>query len=210
MLEDADGSLIVINTGGWYKLCCPTSQLWKPDILGAIYRVRRTGAPRIDDPRGLKVAWREASPQTLSDFLGDARPAVRKRAIQELAAQGERVVPVLQEVLKSPAAEARRNAVWTLTRIEGPNARQAVRAALDDPDETVRQTALHSISVWRDANARTRADCVAAKRNASQRAGGGGSAWAVSGTKRPFPRCWKHRDVWKPILPGTIAFWNIR
>src|SRR5690606_22557314 len=47
VIEDADGSLIVINTGGWYKLCCPTSQLWKPDVLGAIYRVRRTVAPKI-------------------------------------------------------------------------------------------------------------------------------------------------------------------
>ncbi len=60
VIEDADGSLIVINTGGWYKLCCPTSQLWKPDILGAIYRIRRTGAPKIDDPRGLKTAWHDA------------------------------------------------------------------------------------------------------------------------------------------------------
>jgi putative membrane-bound dehydrogenase-like protein len=153
VLDDADGSLIVINTGGWYKLCCPTSQLWKPDILGAIYRIRRTGAQRVDDPRGLKLAWHEASAQTLCDLLGDARPAVRKRAIQELAAQGERVVPELQDALKNPAAEARRNAVWALTRIEGQKARQAVRAALDDQDKTVRQTALHSISVWRDANA---------------------------------------------------------
>src|SRR3546814_9217684 len=38
VIEDADGSLLVIDTGGWYKLCCPTSQLWKPDVLGAIYR----------------------------------------------------------------------------------------------------------------------------------------------------------------------------
>ena len=30
ILEDADGSLLVIDTGGWYKLCCPTSQLHKP------------------------------------------------------------------------------------------------------------------------------------------------------------------------------------
>ena len=120
----------MINTGGWYKLCCPTSQLWKPDILGAIYRIRRTEAPRVDDPRGLKLAWHEASAQTLCDLLGDARPAVRKRAIQELAAQGGRVVPVAPRTLKSPTAEARRNAVWTLTRIEGPKARQAVRAAL--------------------------------------------------------------------------------
>ena len=34
VLEDADGSLLVVDTGGWYKLCCPTSQLLKPDVLG--------------------------------------------------------------------------------------------------------------------------------------------------------------------------------
>lgn len=43
VLEDANGSLLVVDTGGWYKLCCPTSQLWKPDVLGSIYRVRRSG-----------------------------------------------------------------------------------------------------------------------------------------------------------------------
>ncbi len=41
ILEDADGSLVVIDTGGWYKLCCPTSQLHKPDVLGGIYRIKR-------------------------------------------------------------------------------------------------------------------------------------------------------------------------
>src|SRR4051812_26945462 len=40
VIEDADGSLLIVDTGGWYKLCCPTSQLGKPDVLGAIYRVR--------------------------------------------------------------------------------------------------------------------------------------------------------------------------
>jgi len=40
VLEDADGSLLVVDTGGWYKLCCPTSHLQKPDVLGVIYRVR--------------------------------------------------------------------------------------------------------------------------------------------------------------------------
>ena len=42
VLEDKrDGSVLVVDTGGWYKLCCPTSQLAKPDVLGAIYRVRK-------------------------------------------------------------------------------------------------------------------------------------------------------------------------
>ena len=45
VLEDADGSLVVVDTGGWYKLCCPSSQLQKPDVLGGVYRVRRQGAP---------------------------------------------------------------------------------------------------------------------------------------------------------------------
>ncbi|MBX3747468.1 MAG: c-type cytochrome [Verrucomicrobiae bacterium] len=40
VLQDADGSLLVVDTGGWYKLCCPSSQLAKSDVLGAIYRIR--------------------------------------------------------------------------------------------------------------------------------------------------------------------------
>lgn len=49
VLPDADGSLLVVDTGGWYKLCCPSSQLAKPDVLGAIYRVRKTGSPRLTE-----------------------------------------------------------------------------------------------------------------------------------------------------------------
>ncbi len=41
VIEDADGSLLVVDTGGWYKLCCPSSQLVKADVLGAIYRVQK-------------------------------------------------------------------------------------------------------------------------------------------------------------------------
>ncbi|MGE3821790.1 MAG: PVC-type heme-binding CxxCH protein, partial [Isosphaeraceae bacterium] len=34
VLDDSDGSLLIVDTGGWYKLCCPTTQLEKPDVLG--------------------------------------------------------------------------------------------------------------------------------------------------------------------------------
>ncbi len=50
VLPDADGSLLVVDTGGWYKLCCPSSQLAKPDVLGAIYRVQKAGAPKLTGP----------------------------------------------------------------------------------------------------------------------------------------------------------------
>jgi putative membrane-bound dehydrogenase-like protein len=44
VIEDVDGSLLVVDTGGWYKLCCPSSQLVKADVLGGIYRVKKIGS----------------------------------------------------------------------------------------------------------------------------------------------------------------------
>jgi putative membrane-bound dehydrogenase-like protein len=152
VLEDADGSLLVIDTGGWYKLCCPTSQLHKPDVLGAIYRVRRSGARVPDDPRGTKVAWRELPAERLTRLLDDERPEVRQRAVRELGGRGIAAVPALSEALNNFRPAARINAVWALTRIDDPAARTVVRYALDD-SEPVATAALHSVSLWRDKGA---------------------------------------------------------
>ena len=152
--EDADGSLLVIDTGGWYKICCPTSQLAKPEVLGAIYRVRRKGAHPPEDPRGLKLDWAQMRPAELTTLLDDPRPTVRHRAITRLAKQGADAVPTLAGVIRrGPSVQARQNAVWALTRIDAPDARAAVRAALLDPDAGVRQAATHSAGLLRDAAA---------------------------------------------------------
>jgi len=152
--DDADGSLVVVDTGGWYKLCCPTSQLWKPDVLGAIYRVRRVGAARLDDPRGRRLDWAALKPDALGELLADPRPAVRQRAIATLAGKGEGALPTLATVVhESKSPEARRNAVWAATRIDLPDARDVALVALGDADLTTRQAAIHSVSLWRDFEA---------------------------------------------------------
>ena len=153
VIEDADGSLLVVDTGPWYKLCCPTSQLAKPEVLGAIYRVRRTSAPRVVDPRGRRLAWSTMSPADLTRFLADPRPAVQARAIGQLAHAGAAAIPALANALRQSSSDVRRSAVWTLTRLEAPQARGAVRSALSDRDESVRQAAAHSAGLWRDAGA---------------------------------------------------------
>ena len=151
VLEDADGSLLVIDTGGWYKLCCPTSQLPKPDVLGAIWRVRRKGAERPDDSRGTGIAWKDLAPAGLAKLLGDERPAVRARAVRESALRGEPAVPALEEVIASGASPRDRlQAVWALARLDSAEARSAVRRALGDGEETVRQAAMHSAGLRRD------------------------------------------------------------
>jgi putative membrane-bound dehydrogenase-like protein len=154
VLADADGSLLVVDTGGWYKLCCPTSQLHKPDILGGIYRIRRTGAPAVADPRGLKLNWAKMNATEIAGLLGNERPAVRKRAIAALAAKDSLgILPAVRFLQKDRSAEARRNAVWALTRINDADTRTVVRHTLDDPEETIRQVAIHSVSITRDREA---------------------------------------------------------
>jgi putative membrane-bound dehydrogenase-like protein len=157
VLEDADGSILVIDTGGWYKICCPTSQLVKPDVLGAIYRVRRAGAPKVEDPRGLKLAWPSLTPDELAGLLGDTRPSVRRRAIAELAKRGVAGLPALAQVMSdSTSIEARRNAVWAACRVGSPEARAVVRQGLDDREASVRQMASHAVGLWRDVLASDR------------------------------------------------------
>ena len=155
VLEDADGSLVVVDTGGWYKLCCPSSQLQKPDVLGGVYRVRRQGASRVEDPRGLKLSWKTMMALDLVNLLDDHRPAVQHRAIETLAGKDEGTVTLLTHQVIAPdrSVNARRNAVWTASRIDQPAARVVIIAALLDPDETVRQVAIHAASLRRDQEA---------------------------------------------------------
>ena len=167
VLMDADGSLLVVDTGGWYKLCCPTSQLWKPDVLGGIYRVRRTDAAPVDDPRGLKIDWAKQTAPQLWDLLGDARPAVRLRASRIFASQ--RDASMLHTLLMNRNANAmlssgrvapgcsQRTAdlarTWSLIGMENKASQRLVRSTLFHDDPRVRQAALHGISLHRDAAA---------------------------------------------------------
>ncbi len=154
VLEDADGSLLVVDTGGWFRIGCPTSKIAKAEIKGGIYRIRRQGAPRVTDPRGLALAWDRLSAQELTNLLDDTRSAVRDRAVHLLGKQGVSSLAALKEVLhQANAIRARRNAVWALTRIEGPEARAAVRDALQDKEVSVRLAAAHSAGLYRDGAA---------------------------------------------------------
>ncbi|MGZ0170228.1 MAG: PVC-type heme-binding CxxCH protein [Planctomycetales bacterium] len=89
ILEDADGSLLLIDTGGWFRIGCPTSQIAKPDIAGGIYRIRRAGsntpAKRIRDPRGRDLVLSELAIDKLITLLDDKRPAVVERVIEEVS-----------------------------------------------------------------------------------------------------------------------------
>jgi putative membrane-bound dehydrogenase-like protein len=154
VLEDADGSLLVVDTGGWYKLCCPTSQVEKPDVLGGIYRIRRQGAAPPKDPRGLKIDWASLTADEAVKLFGDERVAVQRRAIEHLAALGDDAAPHLKRcVVESDSPLARRNAVWTACRLDAAVGGPIALEALGENDLQQRQVALQAISLLQYAGA---------------------------------------------------------
>lgn len=122
VLEDADGSLLVIDTGGWFRIGCPVSEIAKPDVLGAIYRIRRKGIKKIEDPRGLTLQLEKKTPKALVPYLDDPRPAVVERTIDILArglldSNSKAIEQLFAQGPGRSSPRKRRNALWTVTRI---------------------------------------------------------------------------------------------
>ena len=166
VLEDADGSLLVVDTGGWFYRGCPTSQVARPEIPGAIYRIRRVDAESVTDPRGLKIDWGKLSETELAKRLGDDRPAVIEKAIVECTRRGLARIP--ESVFRKGGGDrAKRNALWAATRMQGAIASlirygesvltarshglpELLRAGLTDKSASVRQVACRSLSTHPD------------------------------------------------------------
>ncbi|HEX4412269.1 MAG TPA: HEAT repeat domain-containing protein, partial [Lacipirellulaceae bacterium] len=160
VVEDADGSLLVVDTGGWYKLCCPTSQLWKPDVAGGIYRVRKIGAKLPADPRGRKIDWSNQTAEQLWTLLADNRQAVRRRASLEFVRRsGEpeglgfldrlRIenVTVNADGTISPAEITALARVWTLGQIQSETSRELLGKVFSTDSELVRHAILQIASL---------------------------------------------------------------
>ena len=146
--EDADGSLIVIDTGGWFRIGCPQSVVAKPEIKGGIYRIRKKDAPKVDDPYGRRVLWDITLAESLIDLLDNPRPFVRDLAIAELARRGNAVAEPLSIVARHGKTTcARRNAMWVLCRIGTREALQYFKSYMDDKDPSVQQVAARVLGI---------------------------------------------------------------
>src|SRR6202035_3600029 len=78
VMEDADGSLLVVDTGAWFIRGCPISRVAKREIR----------APAVEDPRGEKLNLAAMPMAALAKLLEDPRPAVRDRAAELLVEAG--------------------------------------------------------------------------------------------------------------------------
>ncbi len=151
VLEDADGSLLLLDTGGWLSWGCPHSKIAKPQIKGAVYRIRRKGGAKVSDPLGRKMNLPGMTFPKLTALLADDRHAVRDRARDTLISAGDKAVPSLTGAYKATSSpELRRRQLWVLSRIQSKDALAVLRGALTDGDAGVRQVAARSLGILED------------------------------------------------------------
>lgn len=157
VLEDADGSLLIVETGGWFIKGCPLSQVSKPELKGAIYRVRKKGANRDSDPYGRTINWTSLSVAEAAQKLADPRSFVQDRSVEFLVKEGERSIPVLVNLLqKSKSSATRTKATFALYRIGSEKAQAGVRLALADTSQQVVIAAARAVGLAGDKKAASR------------------------------------------------------
>ena len=151
VLEDGDGSLLVVETGGWFIKGCPLSQVSKPELQGSIYRVRKTGAAKVEDPFGNAIDWTSLDIATVAKYLEDPRPFVADKAVNDLVDRGRESISALANLLGTSAnVDARTRAVFALYRINSNESIAAVRKGLSDKDLQVRVATARVLGLAKD------------------------------------------------------------
>lgn len=156
VLEDADGSLLFVDMGAWFTYGYVKPTLPKPQVMGGIYRIRRTDRKPVVDGWGKALKMAELAPADLIKLLDDPRPMVRDQVIAQLAKRGAAATAFLAEALRPGArvsVQSRRDAVWALCRIGDEQAKEAIRRVLADEAFGVRMAATHSAGLHRDEKA---------------------------------------------------------
>lgn len=155
VLEDADGSLLVVNTGGWFIAGCPLSVVAKEGIHGSIVRIRKKDAPPKEDPWARKTLFKQMSTPQLAAMLEDHfSPVVRDKATEEIIFRGADAVSLLKAKLTSSDSEEQRtSAVFALFRIGTQEAVAAAIEGLNDKSAMVKRAAARIAGLAKDSRA---------------------------------------------------------
>jgi putative heme-binding domain-containing protein len=127
VLEDIDGSFLVVDTGGWYDLCCPSSGNEERIATGGIYRLRskNQSSGSNESKSGLATQWREIDRLIESspvDALTHRNSRIRSHAEMTLFPPGKkadaRLLKDLEKSLtdESLSIDARKGAFWALAK----------------------------------------------------------------------------------------------
>jgi putative membrane-bound dehydrogenase-like protein len=176
VLEDGDGSLLIVDTGGWYDLCCPSSRVDQQAASGGIYRLSRADSAENSSPpppRNIDT-YQEPSIEQLVESLADPRRWIARQAQHALRTLPDdastRMVLDLDERVNNSQLplDERLDYLWGLAMIATDDALMRVTALLSDDDNQLAQAACHAVSVTRFQPAKKSLERILSRRSPLQ------------------------------------------
>ncbi|NRB43503.1 MAG: HEAT repeat domain-containing protein [Verrucomicrobiales bacterium] len=151
ILEDADGSLLLLDTGGWLSWGCPFSKIAKPEIRGAIYRISKINGSITNNARGQDINWNNMKPLKAAELINDEREAVRQKASVSLVKYGDEAIPSIEKIFnETDSIQHQTQLLWTLSRIRSKGALSLIRKSLGSKSSTLKQVAARSVGILKD------------------------------------------------------------
>jgi putative heme-binding domain-containing protein len=147
ILEDADGSLLVVDTGGWYDLCCPTSRVDQFTAPGGVYRICRGDNKQSTIDRNV-VDWNKITPDQAVHNLTDQRPWVAREALIKIASSGDWATESLRRRIKQndlPQAD-KIALMWALGAVGSPATLESITRQLTKESTSSEQVELQHIA----------------------------------------------------------------
>ena len=168
VMEDRDGSLVVVDTGAWFIHGCPLSRTAKPDVKGMLYRVRRKdarpdAAPAVEQGEaGVSVLAKLGTPAAVFALYRLGTPPARA-AIQAALSHGDyevrqaaarcagmagikSAVPRLMEMVRKDDPSVRRQAAAALGQLGDKRAVAALmEASVDAEDRFVEHSITYAL-----------------------------------------------------------------
>lgn len=151
VIEDRNGDLLVIDTGGWFRIGCPNSQVARPDVPGGIYRISRKGTDYVKPEFPTPEQWDSYDPIQVAELIDSPDEFIQERAIMEMAIRGHSSIPEIRAILEdeNSSSSAKRNCIWALSRMRFSDSPDLIFRTLQDPDPTVQAAACNAIAVTR-------------------------------------------------------------
>lgn len=161
VMQDRDGSLIVVDTGAWFIHGCPLSRTAKPDVKGMLYRLRKKdakpeSAAPVSKAAALFELYRTGTPESAAGIqaaLNDSDWEVRQAAARSAGMAGIRgAVPRLMEMVRKDDPAVRRQAAAALGQIGDKQAVPAlIDAAANADDRFVEHSVIYALIQLGDA-----------------------------------------------------------
>ena len=148
ILEDSDGSLLIVDTGGWYDLCCPTSRIDQKTASGGVYRLSRK------DQTTSRASRTEVSSNAI-ESLHDDRPWIARTALLEIAksdpALATQTIKALTSELNNEqlGLSQRLESLWALCALGGKPALDSLSQVVASKNASLAQAACHAMSLHR-------------------------------------------------------------